>query len=107
MSPDEGNLIRPETDTEVANKLGVSRELVNQVIKNTNGSIIYHDRVKAREYYDGHSDASYREVAEKLGVSRELVSKVVNCSNDTRGWKGFHPRPGWSKVVNCSNDTRV
>jgi hypothetical protein len=60
---DDGDLIRPETDTEVAEKLGVSQQLVTRVVKDTNGSIIYHDRAKAREYYGENPDASYREVA--------------------------------------------
>jgi len=42
---------RTETDTEIAEKLGVSRQLVTRVIKNATDSIIYHDRVQAREYY--------------------------------------------------------
>lgn len=33
------------TDSEVAEKLGVSRRLVSDVISNGNDSIIYHDRV--------------------------------------------------------------
>jgi len=49
---DEDNLIRPETDTEVAEKLGVSQQLVSTVCNRTEGSIITHDRVKAREYYE-------------------------------------------------------
>ena len=44
MSPDDGDLIRPETDTEVAEKLGVSQQLVTKVCNRTNGSIITHDR---------------------------------------------------------------
>jgi len=35
-------------DTEVAAKLGVSRELVNKVVNSGNDTIIYHGRVKAR-----------------------------------------------------------
>ena len=44
---DDGDLIRPETDTEVAEKLGVSRRLVSDVCSNGIGSIITHDRVTA------------------------------------------------------------
>jgi ParB-like chromosome segregation protein Spo0J len=62
---DDGDLIRPETDTEVAKKLGVSEDTVGRVfdesavgatvnvIKKSQARIIYHDRVKAREYYGG------------------------------------------------------
>jgi hypothetical protein len=72
---DDGDLIRPETDTEVAEKLGVSQQLVNEVIKNTTGGIIYHDRVAAREYYEKHPDASYREVARQVDSSQPTVTE--------------------------------
>ena len=41
---DDGDLIRPETDTDVAEKLGVSRPVVHRVINNVDANIIYHDR---------------------------------------------------------------
>jgi len=47
---DDGDLIRPETDSGVAEKLGVDRSLVSRVIKNVNAHIIYHDRVKASQH---------------------------------------------------------
>lgn len=72
---DDGDLIRPETDTEVAEKLGVSRELVNKVVNRGNDTIIYHDRVKAREYYEENPDASYREVSEQVDTSRPTVAE--------------------------------
>jgi hypothetical protein len=53
----DGDLIRPETDTEVAEKLGVSRPVVNRVVNNVDVNIIYHDRVKAREYYEDNPAA--------------------------------------------------
>lgn len=56
VTTDDGDLIRPETDAEVAEKLGVSQPVVSEVIKNIDSNIIYHDRVKVREYYDGHND---------------------------------------------------
>jgi len=55
---DDGTLVRTETDSEVAEKLGVSQQLVSEVVKNTTGSIIYHDRVKARQYYEERLDPS-------------------------------------------------
>ena len=45
---DDGDLIRPETDSEVAEKLGVSQELVSKVVNRTNHSIIDHERMRAR-----------------------------------------------------------
>ena len=72
---DDGDLIRPETDSDVAEKLGVDRSLVSQVVRNGNNPIIYHDRVKAREYYEENPDASYREVAENVDASRPTVTK--------------------------------
>jgi len=45
-------LVKTETDTEVAEKLGVSQQLVSTVCNRTKGGIITHDRVKAREYYE-------------------------------------------------------
>ena len=74
---DDGDLIRPETDSDVAEKLGVDRSLVSQVVRNGNSPIIYHDRVKAQEYYEENPDASYREVAEKVDASRPTVTKWI------------------------------
>jgi hypothetical protein len=66
---DEGDLIRPETNQDVAEKLGVGSTTVDrlfdsdmdgstlEVIKNPHAGIIYHDRVKAREYYEDNPDA--------------------------------------------------
>ena len=45
------------------------------MVNRANDSIIYHDRVKAREYYEDHPDASYREVAEKVDASRPTVTE--------------------------------
>ena len=42
----------------------MDRSLVSRVIKNMSAHIIYHDRVKAREYYEDNPSASYREVAD-------------------------------------------
>lgn len=70
-----GELVRHETDSEVADKLGVSRQLVTRVVKNANHSIIYHDRVTAREYYRDNPNASYREVAEQVEASRPTVTE--------------------------------
>jgi site-specific DNA-adenine methylase len=72
---DDGALIRPETDSEVAAKLGVSQPLVNGVVKNITSNIIYHDRIQAREYYEDNPDASYREVAEQVDASRPTVTE--------------------------------
>lgn len=72
---DDGDLIRPETDTEVAEKLGVDQSLVSRVVNNMNAHIIYHDRVKAREYYKKNPDASYRDVAEQVDTSRPTVTE--------------------------------
>ena len=55
--------------------MGVSQQLVSKVINRTNSSIIYHDRVKAREYYEENPGASYREVAEKVDASQPTVTK--------------------------------
>ena len=75
---DDGDLIRPETDTEVAEKLGVSRQLVTRVIRNANGGVIYHDRARAREYYGQNPDASYREAARQLNASQPTVTEWLN-----------------------------
>jgi|APHM01.1.fsa_nt_gi DNA modification methylase len=82
---DDGALIRPETDTEVAAKLGVSQRLVSGVVKNRNGSIIYHDRIQAREYYEDNPDASYREVAEQVDASRPTVTEWLKEDFDEGG----------------------
>jgi ParB-like chromosome segregation protein Spo0J len=72
---DGGDLIRPETDTQVADKLGVSQELVTDVVNRSNGTIIDHDRVKARRYYEENPDASYREVARQVDSAKATVTK--------------------------------
>ncbi|PSP87005.1 hypothetical protein BRC87_12280 [Halobacteriales archaeon QS_4_66_20] len=54
---DGGDLIRPETDTDVAEKLGVDWSLVSRVVKNVNAHIIDHERLKACEYYEVNPDA--------------------------------------------------
>ena len=71
----EGNLIRPETDTEVAERLGVDQSLVGRVVKNMNAHIIYHERIKAREYYEDNPEASYREVSRQVDASRPTVTE--------------------------------
>lgn len=70
-----GALVRIEDNVEVAEKLGVSEWAVRQVIKNRGGTIIYHDRVAAREYYEKHPDASYREVARQVDSSQPTVTE--------------------------------
>jgi len=65
-----GRLAGPETDTKVAEKLGVDRSLVSRVCKNIDANIITHDRVEAREYYENNPDTSYREVARQVDTSR-------------------------------------
>jgi ParB-like chromosome segregation protein Spo0J len=84
---DEGDLIRPETNKEVAEKLGVGKSTVArvfdssakgptlEVVKNSQVGVIYHDRVKAREYYEDNPDASYREVARQVDASRPTVTE--------------------------------
>jgi 16S rRNA G966 N2-methylase RsmD len=84
---DEGDLIRPETNKEVAEKLGVGKSTVArvfdssakgptlEVVKNSQVGVIYHDRVKAREYYEDNPDASYREVARQVETSRPKVTE--------------------------------
>ncbi|AFH21874.1 hypothetical protein OSG_eHP11_00135 [environmental Halophage eHP-11] len=72
---DDGDLIRPETDSEVAEKLGVDRSLVSRVVNNVNAHIIDHDRVKARKYYEDNPDASYREVARQVDSAKATVTE--------------------------------
>jgi len=72
---DDGALIRTETDTEVADRLGVDHSLVSRVIRNWNSPIIYHDRAKAREYYEDNPDASYREVARQVDATQPTVTE--------------------------------
>jgi phage N-6-adenine-methyltransferase len=45
------------------------------VIKKSQARIIYHDRVKAREYYEDNPDASYREVARQVDASQPIVTE--------------------------------
>ncbi len=91
---DDGDLIRPETDTEIAKKLGVSEVTVGRVfdgsavgatvnvVKKSRAKIIYHDRVKAREYYEDNPDASYREVARQVETSRPKVAEWLKKDFD-------------------------
>jgi len=72
---DDGDLIRPETDSDVAEKLGVSQPMVHRVVNNIDANIIYNDRVKAREYYEENPDASYLEVSEQVDTSRPTVTE--------------------------------
>jgi Iron dependent repressor, N-terminal DNA binding domain. len=46
---DDGDLLRPETDTEIAKKLGVDQSTVTRAVKSMQVRIIYSDRVTARE----------------------------------------------------------
>jgi len=48
---------------------------VTDVVNRSNDTIIYHDRVKAREYYEENPDASYREVSEQVDSSRPTVTE--------------------------------
>jgi len=49
--------------------------LVTTVVNRSNDTIIYHDRVKAREYYEENPDASYRDVARQVEASRPTVTE--------------------------------
>jgi ParB-like chromosome segregation protein Spo0J len=79
---DGGDLIRPETDKEVAGKLSVSRPLVTQVSENVNGNIIRHARLKAQEYYDKNPDASYREVSRQVEAEKDAVTRWLKQDFD-------------------------
>lgn len=68
-------LVRPETNAEVAEKLGVSTGLVSGVVKKFNGELIDHDRLKAREYYRDNPDTSYREVARQVETGKTTVTE--------------------------------
>jgi ParB-like chromosome segregation protein Spo0J len=72
---DDGDLIRTETDSKVAERLGVSRQLVTEVVNSANDGIIYHERLKARDYYEENPQASYREVARQVDASRPTVTE--------------------------------
>ena len=74
-SPAVSEMLLAETDTEVAEKLGVSRPVVHRVCKNIDANIITHDRVKARRYYDENPDASYREVARQVDSAKATVGR--------------------------------
>ncbi|UXF50921.1 MAG: DNA methyltransferase [Haloquadratum phage sp.] len=74
---DDGDLIRPETDSDVAEKLGVSRQLVSKVVSNANGGIIYSERIDVREIREENPDLSFSEVAEKVDASRPTVTKWI------------------------------
>lgn len=73
-----GALVRLEEQDEVADKLGVSQPLVSGVVNDISHDIIYHDRLKAREYYRDNPDASYREVARQVEASRPTVTEWLN-----------------------------
>jgi len=82
---DDGDLIRPETDTEVAEKLGVNQSTATRVLKNMQAHIIKHARVKAREYYEEHPDAPYREVARQVDASNATVTEWLKEDFDEGG----------------------
>lgn len=70
-----GALVKVEEQGVVADKLGVSDFLVSDVVNNLGTEIIYHDRLKAREYYRDNPDASYRKVAEQVETSHPTVTE--------------------------------
>jgi len=72
---DDGALIRTEDDTEIADKLSVSQELVTDVFDCSIGTTIKHERLKAREYYEDNPDASYREVARQVDAANSTVTR--------------------------------
>ena len=74
---DDGDLIRPETDGEVAEKLGVSRRLVSKVVNRGNDAIIDHERMKARRYKEDNPDASFREVARNVDAAKATVTRWI------------------------------
>lgn len=77
-----GALVRTETNVEVGDALGVDNSLVGRVVKDLQSQIIYHDRVKAREYYRDNPDASYRDVAEQVEASRPTVTEWLKADFD-------------------------
>jgi len=74
---DDGDLIRPETDSDVAEKLGVNQSTVTRCVNNMREHIIYSDRVQVREIWEEDTDLSYSEVAEKVDASRPTVTKWI------------------------------
>jgi transposase len=72
---DDGDLIRPETDSDVAEKLGVNQSTVTRCVNNMREHIIYSDRVQVREIWEEDPNLSYSEVAEKVDASRPTVTK--------------------------------
>jgi phage N-6-adenine-methyltransferase len=72
---DDGDLIRPETNKQIAKKLGVSDDTVGGVLKNSTGRIILHERLKAADYYEENPQASYREVARQVDSSHTKVTE--------------------------------
>lgn len=66
---------KPETQEEVADKLGVSRATVKRVFDNGHLTIIEHDRLRARRYYENNPDASYREVARHVDRQANTVAR--------------------------------
>ena len=74
---DDGDLIRPETDTDVAEKLGVSQELVSKVVNRSNDTIIDHERMRARRYKQDNPDASFREIARNVDAAKATVTRWI------------------------------
>lgn len=74
---DDGDLIRPETDSDVAEKLGVSRQLVSKVVNRANDSIIDHERMRARRYKQDNPDASFREIARNVDAAKATVTRWI------------------------------
>jgi ParB-like chromosome segregation protein Spo0J len=76
---DDGDLIRPETNEDVADNLGVSewtvRAAIDEVSENRGASIIRHARLKAQEYYDKNPGASYREVSRQVEAEKDAVAR--------------------------------
>lgn len=69
-----GALVRPETNAEVAKKLGASEPVVGEVVKKLADLVISHDRLKVRGYYEENPDASYLEVSKQVEASRPTVT---------------------------------
>lgn len=67
-------LVKKESQSEVADALGVDASTVSRVLKNLQAQVIKHDRLKAREYYRENPDASYREVSQQVDASNPTVT---------------------------------
>jgi phage N-6-adenine-methyltransferase len=74
---DRGEWIQQENQATLAEKLGVSRPLVSEVLDYVNGNIIKHARARARQYYRDNPDASYREVARHVDASNSAVTRWI------------------------------